>query len=210
MKHSANPPVYSQVAYDIAAKIAAGELQQGQRFTGRSLMGSQYGVSAETIRRAMCLLADMGIISIQQNVGSVVQSRQRAAEYVDQYKAGKDLGALKALLRQLVEQRDQLNAEILEVTARILDLSERFRNSDPLRTYEFPLKQGNPIVGSSIGGLQFRQKTGATIVAVRRGEEVILSPGPQLTLLEGDTLVVACDLTGISRVSNLLQQGVKA
>ena len=31
----------------------AGELREGQRFTGRSLMGSQYGVSSETIRRAM-------------------------------------------------------------------------------------------------------------------------------------------------------------
>ena len=52
MSRSANPPVYSQVAFDIASKIArldealarhaaSGEIREGERFTGRSLMGSQ-------------------------------------------------------------------------------------------------------------------------------------------------------------------------
>ena len=209
MKHSANPPVYSQVAYDIAAKIAAGDLQEGQRFTGRSLMGSRYGVSAETIRRATGLLADMGIIEIQKNVGSVVRSRHRAVDYVNQYKAGKDLGALKNRLAQLIDQRDQLNREITEVTGRIVDLSERFRSSDQLRTYEFQLRQHSSAVGRSIGQLEFRQKTGATIVAVRRGEDVLLSPGPQMVLQAEDTLVIACDINSIDPVSRLLQQGGK-
>ena len=53
MNHSPNPPVYSQVAFDIASKIVSGEIKVGERFTGRSLMGSQYGVSSETIRRAL-------------------------------------------------------------------------------------------------------------------------------------------------------------
>lgn len=45
MKQSASPPIYSQVAFDIASKIVSGEIKVGERFTGRSLMGSQYGVS---------------------------------------------------------------------------------------------------------------------------------------------------------------------
>ena len=204
MKQSAMPPVYSQVAYDIAAKIASGEIQEEERFTGRSLMGSQYGVSAETIRRAMRLLCDMGIIDIRQNVGSVVISRQRAVEYVEQYHTRRDLRAMKAQLRELLRQREELDGQIYETINQITDLGERFQRSDRLRNYEFPLKKDCAVLGKSIGQLEFRQKTGATIVAVRRGEEILLSPGPQLVLQSGDVLVVACDITQISRVGELI------
>ena len=204
MKQSAMQPVYSQVAYDIAAKIASGEIREEERFTGRSLMGSQYGVSAETIRRAMRLLCDMGIIAIRQNVGSVVISRQRAAEYVEQYQTHRDLRAMKAQLRQLLRQREELDGQIYETINQITDLGERFQRSDRLRNYEFPLKKDSAVVGKSIGQLEFRQKTGATIVAVRRGEEILLSPGPQLVLQENDVLVVACDITRIGRVGELI------
>jgi K+/H+ antiporter YhaU regulatory subunit KhtT len=204
MKNSINPPIYSQVAFDIAAKIAAGELRIGERFTGRSLMGAQYGVSPETIRRAMRHLEDMGIISTQANVGSTVLSQKRAVEYVEQYQAGRDLRALKMRLKELTAQRDALNSEIVETTRRIIDLGERFRYSDRLRTYEFEVGSNAPTAGQSIGELRFRQKTGATIVAVRKGEEILLSPGPQTLLEAGDVLVVACELSQLGQVSELL------
>lgn len=206
MKHATQPPVYLQVAYDIAAKIVAGDLREGARFTGRSLMGTQYAVSSETIRRAMKLLADMQITEIRQNVGSVVLSRQRAEEYVEQYKQGKDLRAMRARLRQLTGERDRLNAEIEKTIADILDLTDRFRSSDQTRTYEFTIAEGCGVVDKTIGQLQFRQRTGATVVAVRHGESVLLSPGPQTVLSPGDVLVVAADLAGIGQVSELLSQ----
>ena len=207
MKNTAAPPVYSQVAFDIAAKIAAGEIPVGERFTGRSLMGSQYGVSQETIRRAMGHLEGMGIISTQANVGSTALSQKRAVDYVEQYQAGRDLLALKAQLRELTARRDALNGEIAETTRQIIDMGERFRRSDRLRTYEFEVEEGTPAAGRSIGELQFRQKTGATIVAVRKGEELLLSPSPQVRLEAGDILVVACELAQLEQVSQLMQTG---
>ena len=203
MNHSPNPPVYSQVAFDIASKIVSGEIKVGERFTGRSLMGSQYGVSSETIRRAMRHLSDMGIISVQNNVGSTVLSQKRAREYVEQYQEDKDLRALKAELREMLAQRDTLNEKINATVQRIIDLGERFWRSDRMRTYEFRVSDG-PAAGQSIGGLQFRQRTGATIVAVRSGETVLLSPSPQTVLHSGDVLVVACELEQIEAVSDLL------
>ena len=60
------------------------------------------------------------------------------------------------------------------------------------------------MAGRSIGELQFRQKTSATIVAVRKGEEILLSPGPQTVLSAGDVLVVACELSQLEAVCRLL------
>lgn len=206
MRRSEQTPIYAQVAHDMAAKIAAGELEEGTRFTGRSLMGSQYGVSPETIRRALGLLADMGVVVIRQNVGAEVASRQRAAEYVEQSKASGDLRLLRGKLRELIAQRDRLNGEITETFQRVMDLEERFRGSDKLRTYEFPLDTDSPAVGRSLEQLQFRQRTGATVVALLRGEEARLSPGPEAALAAGDILVVACNAGDIERVSRLLRE----
>ena len=112
------------------------------------------------------LLSDVGIISIQQNVGSVVASRARALEYIEHAKADTNLRAMKTQLQALIAQRDQLNQQISDTITRILDLEERFRHSDQFRTYEFSLEADSPAVGTSIGALGFRQKTGATIIAV--------------------------------------------
>ena len=207
MSRSVNPPVYSQVAFDVASKIASGDIREGDRFTGRSLMGSQYGVSSETIRRAMRHLSDLSIISVQPNAGSTVLSRKRAVEYVEQYQSGKDLRAMKARLHEMLQRRDQLNQEISDTFWQIIDLGERFRRSDRLRTYEFSVAADTAAAGHSIGDLDFRRKTGATIVAVRKGEELLLSPSPQVRLEAGDILVVACELAQLEQVSQLMQTG---
>lgn len=142
-------------------------------------MGSQYGVSSETIRRAMRHLSDMGIISVQNNVGSTVLSQKRAMEYVEQYQQDKDLRALKVELRDMIAQRDALNAKINDTLQRIIDLGERFWRSDRLRTYEWEVSPICPAAEHSIGDLQFRQRTGATIVAVRGEKRFSFPPPPR-------------------------------
>lgn len=206
MRQPKNIPVYSQVAFDIAAKIASGELKEGDQFSGRSLLISQYRVSTETIRRAIGLLSDLGIVSVRTNIGSTVLSQKRAAEYVEQYQASEDLAALKNRLRELIAQRDAINAEITKTFWKIGDLWERFRSSDRFRTYEFPIQPECPAAGKTILDLQFRQRTGATIVAIRKGGDLMLSPGPQAVLNCGDTLIVACELSQIDQVAQLLGQ----
>ena len=201
MKASAAPPVYSQIAYDIAVKIASGELKEKERFSGRTLLSSQYGVSSETIRRALRLLYDVGIVRVQQGVGVLVLSRKRAAEYVELHKSGRDLRILRTQLRTLLAQRSALDEQINDTIERICDLNDRFRHSDSLRTYEFTLDADNPIAGRTIGSLMFRQSTGATIVAIRRSGEILLSPGPMTILEAGDVLVVACDISRVEQVS---------
>ena len=79
-------------------------------------------------------------------------------------------------------------------------------NRTPAKAQALADQLGGQAVDKSIGGLQFRQKTGATIVAVRRGEEVMLSPSPDIILKEQDVLVVICNLSDISQVSQLMRK----
>ena len=53
MKQSVVLSQYLQIALDLATRIAKGELPEGSRIYGRSVMASEYNVSPETIRRAL-------------------------------------------------------------------------------------------------------------------------------------------------------------
>ena len=53
MSRTVKAAQYLQIALDIATRIARGELAEGSRIYGRSVMSSEYSVSPETIRRAL-------------------------------------------------------------------------------------------------------------------------------------------------------------
>ena len=59
-------------------------------------------------------------------------------------------------------------------------------------------------IGQSIGALKFWQSTGGTIVAIRRGQTVILSPGPYAELYDGDVLVLVGSPAAVEAAHNLI------
>ena len=205
-KKEKGSPAYLQVAIDIAGQIAEGELREGQRFSGRSLMSSKYGVSPETIRRALGLLNEMDIVSIEPSSGVVVKSRARAALYAQRRGEAADMRRLQEELDTLTAQRRALDLRIESAIARLTDTAERFRRGDSLQTYEFTLSPGTRIEGLSISQSAFRRETGATILGIRRGEDIILSPSPETLLQEGDVLIVVCDMLVVPAVSEFVSR----
>ncbi len=206
MKRDKSAPAYLQVARDIAGRIASGEIAEGERFSGRSLMSSQYKVSPETIRRALGILAEMDVLSMRQNVGAVVKSRERAAQYVDQYGEIAGIRILREELAQLIAQRRALDEKIDETILKLADMAERFRNSGDMQTYEFSVPEGVTIAGRTIAESSFRAETGATILAVRRGAKVNLSPKPDELIAAGDVLVVVCGAVLVPLVSEFINR----
>lgn len=205
MRGSALPPIYERVAFDIAKKISLGELEERSRLGGRSILAAQYGVSPETVRRAIKQLADMEIVEVQNNVGTVVLSREKAAVYIEKFQAGSNVRSLKRELHSLIDERNRLNDRIVALVDRIVDLNGRFSKSELLSNYEFEIRPGSRLVGKTLGESAFRQLTGGTVVAVRRGEEVTLSPGPQVALHAYDMLVVAGPPEIVERVKQYLE-----
>lgn len=191
MKKSVAPPYYLKIANDIASRVAGGEFAEGQRIYGRSVMASEYKTSPETIRRALKLLADMKVIDIKPQSGAVVLSQDNAVRYVNNFD---DSGKVLSLLHRLHELRAQyneLNGKIIDTVDEIIHTRYSFAAAnEPLPNYEVNIPEGSWIVGQSIGGLKFWQSTGATIVAIRRGQHIILSPGPYAQLYDGDAIIL--------------------
>ncbi|NCB51225.1 MAG: GntR family transcriptional regulator [Clostridia bacterium] len=200
MRVSETPPVYSRVALDIATRIARGDFREGQKISGRSLTSSEYSVSPETVRRAFRLLSDMDIVDVRQNSGAIVLSKLNAAEYIKKFEARKDMRILKKQLRDLVAERDILNERILDISNQIVDMHERFFMTDPLRSFEFEIPEGSPLLGKTIADSMFWQNTGATIVAIRRDNKIILSPGPYAVFMQHDVVIVSGEIDISDRV----------
>ena len=64
------------------------------------------------------------------------------------------------------------------------------RASEMIETDWIEVPEGGPLAGRKIGELNIRAETGASVVAVVRGEEVAANPGPGFALRGGDLLAV--------------------
>ena len=191
MKQSVVLSQYLQIALDLATRIAKGELPEGSRIYGRSVMASEYNVSPETIRRALRLLADMKVVEIKPQSGAVVLSADSARRYIANFEENADVRVLRRQLKDMMKEATDLHHRIADTIAALVKSRETFAAAgEPLPNYEVPVPKGSPITGKSIGALKFWQSTGGTIVAIRRGQTVILSPGPYAELYGGDIIVL--------------------
>ena len=191
MRQAVVPAQYLQIALDLATRIARGELAEGSRIYGRSVMASEYGVSPETIRRALRLLADMKVVEVKPQSGAVVLSADNARRYIENFDEGADVHALRLRLKDLMAESAEVNRQMAETVSALVKSQETFAAADqPLPNYEVSVPPDSPRIGKSIGGLKFWQATGGTIVGIRRGQTVILSPGPYAELYSGDVIIL--------------------
>lgn len=65
----------------------------------------------------------------------------------------------------------------------------------------------SPYAGRELGQTRARTRTGASIVAIVRDEQVLASPGPDEVLHTHDVLVVIGTADGIAAVRHLVDQG---
>lgn len=66
-------PLYEQLADDIAGQIERGELAAGQLLPSEPYLMGTHGISRGTVRAAMALLRERGLIVTQAGKGSFVK-----------------------------------------------------------------------------------------------------------------------------------------
>ncbi len=191
MKQTVVPAQYLQIALDLARRIAKGELPEGSRIYGRSVMASEYNVSPETIRRALRLLADMKVVEVKPQSGAMVLSADSARRYIENFEENADIRTLRAQLKEQMAEYEDLHRRMAETVKALVQSRDTFAAAnEPFPNYEVPVPNDSPLIGKSIGELKFWQSTGGTIVAIRRSQTVILSPGPYAELYAGDVIVL--------------------
>lgn len=203
-KRHESTAVYEKIALDIANRIVRRELAEGVRLSGRSVMSSEYGVSPETIRRAFSLLEEMEVVEVKHNRGVSVVSRDNAKKYITKYGKSNDNRKLLAQIRHVLNEREQVDKELFTLAKDLIEANDRFSASNPFPTYEYTLTDNSLAVGNTLGELQFWQKTGGTVIAIRRDGSILLSPGPDLVLNISDILIFVGTQDTLAKTKELL------
>lgn len=95
-------------------------------------------------------------------------------------------------------------AEILGAPRIIERLAALHRQVEGLVSEEITVPHGSAFDGRPLGDTQARSRTGASIVAVIRGSEVIASPGPDFRFAGGDVVVVIGTAQGTAAVADII------
>jgi len=205
MNEKVETPVYAKIALDLAGKIAAGELAEGDKISGRSGLAGLYQVSPETIRRSIQLLEDIDIVKIRAGSGIFVISREQAKQYVERHRVMTGFREIREEIRDLTRQKESIEKRITDLIEQLEEQAGRLQNIRPVYPYEVAVSTGSPFIGKTINDAKFWQNTGGTIVAIRRGHTIINSPGPYAVFNEGDVLLITGEAGVDSRSRDFLK-----
>jgi len=88
----------------------------------------------------------------------------------------------------------------------IIGYSDRLKNLNPYNPIEIKVPEFSHLVGRTIADIKLWQHTGATVVAIRRDTEIIISPGPLAVVEADDRLVVVGNTEVLQRSMNFVNK----
>lgn len=97
-------------------------------------------------------------------------------------------------------------AQILGAPRMVESYADLTREIPGLHSGQIPVPAQSPYAGGKLGETRARTRTGASIVAVVRGDQVLASPGPEEVLHPRDVLVVIGTDDGIAAVRQLIDR----
>lgn len=206
MESKVNEPIYKQIALDIAGRIYNDDIKIGEKIHGRSTLASNYNVSPETVRKAVKLLEDMKVVSSSKGSGVTIISKDNAYNFINRFHSIESVTSLKHDIELLMEEKKAIEKNIGEMIDRIVDYSNRLRYTNPLTPIEIELPKECDLIGKSVSESKFWQNTKATIVAIRRKGELIISPGPYLVFEKGDNLLVVGEEDILKKIEIFLKK----
>lgn len=179
---------YSEIALWIARRIQDGQYQQGEKISARTSLASSFKASAETVRRALWMLADLGIVEAREKSGFYVLSKEQAELFVSRHENSETFHSLFEDLRESVRKQKEQLSHLEESLDRLEMLTERSRMDLALSPAELSISKDCLFLKQNLRDIRLWEYTGCTIVAIRKGGELVLSPGPLAILEENDVL----------------------
>lgn len=201
-------PIYKSIALDIAQRIINDEFSEGVKLSGRSLLAGKYNVSPETIRKAIALLKEEKVVMVSQGKEVEVISKESAYQFIEYNKNAQSVYSLRQEVEVLLKQKKEIDDHLEDMLTEIIDYSDRLRNLTPYNPVEIEVSAASQVINRKIKDIQLWQHTGATIVAIRRGAEILISPGPNAVIKAADHLVIVGDSGVLERTNLFLARNI--
>ncbi len=203
-KFKITSPRYQQIAADVAAKIVDGHYKVGDKIYARSSLASQYGVSSETARRAICVLSDLNIVDTSKGSGVTIKSYENAIKFIKQYDDTNTISNLKQDIIDSVERQKKEIKFLYGCLSDLIDKTDRLRSVNPFTPFQVEITSVTPYINKSVSDINFWHNTSATIIAIRRNDSLLMSPGPYAVFQENDIFYFVGDENSIERVKKFL------
>ena len=81
------------------------------------------------------------------------------------------------------------------------------KGNEALNIEDLAVSAGSPILGKTLGTIDIRQATGATVLAILREEMPLVNPSSDLTLAAGDRLLALGTTDQLERLERLIGNG---
>lgn len=195
---------YQSIALDIAKRIKNDEFPVGTKISGRTLLASQYSVSPETVRKAIAILKEANIVTVSQGKEVMVLSVQQAQHLIEHNNEMLSAYSLRQELEILLDKKEENDKQFRNIVTQIMRYSDRLKNLMPFNPIEIRIGNNSMAVGKTLEDIKLWHNTGATIIAIRRGTEIIVSPGPNASLYPEDRIVVVGPNDVMSKVTAYL------
>lgn len=198
-------PKYQIIAEDIASKIVEKKYVIGEKIYARSTLASNYGVSAETARRAIAVLQDLNIVEATKGSGVVITSYEKAAQFMHQLSNVKSVREIQRDVKAHIEAQYNELRKLEQATNELVERTERYQSINPFVPFQLEITPQCPYVTKSLGEINFWHQTRATIVGIKKDEALILSPGPYATLDVGNVIYFIGEESCLDVVKHFLQ-----
>ncbi len=209
MAKERSTPRYIKIAQDVCGKILTGEYPEGTLLKGRSILGASYGVSPETVRKALNILEKEKVVSSKRGVGVFVDSVLHAQEFANKWRAETQIKDKYADLEKLLIEEKALQEKIRTAIDDMKD-SFTYQTTEAVKFSQVEVPSDSWIIGKSVGEVYFWNYTEATIVAVIGADNIAKqSVGPDVVFSVGDKIIfVGKDGLTFDRVLSFLTYGV--
>ena len=147
-------------------------------------------VNAMIVLLAKTLNPDIRALAVVKKEGSIEKL----------YKAGADYVVSDAMLGGRLLAKNT-------VSPYIGDFIDRLTIARNVEITEVLVPSNSPLVGSPLKDTGIRERTGTSVIALKRGEETILSPGGDMVIKGKDRLVVMGSTQGIKNLTRYLRTG---
>jgi len=170
---------YQSIAYEIAKRIRDKELKINDKLRGRSVLASEYSVSSETIRKAMRLLSNAGVVEVKERSGIYVKSIESACEYIESYNIQHNHRHIVEETQFLLEQAKKVQSTLEK---NIKQLAQTAKNDGfPFEFFIINLTEDDRIVGKRIKDTDLNTQTNGLIIAIE--DDGVFNQNPSNTVI---------------------------
>ena len=202
---------YERIAIDIASRIAEGKINEGQKLSGRTQLSSEYRVSPETIRKAMALLSDMRVVRVKEKSRVTVVSADSARRYQELSRGRGSRRELYDRLQKYLYSYEEAGRKLRDVCRELIEAEQNpLPSEQSFPKFEVTVSEGSLRIGQTIGELRLWQATGATVIAIKRNKNMIISPGPYAELYAGDVIIFVGDKDGALALDRYINRADEA